>query len=317
MANARRSLPQLEGGLFLTDGGMETTLIFHDGVELPHFAAFTLMRDKAGRAAIAKYFEPYLRIAQERGCGFILETPTWRASRDWGDKLGYSRADLADVNRRSIELMYDIKAGRADSVAPIVVSGALGPRGDGYDPGLIMSRSEAADYHADQIEALASAGADVVSAFTMTNATEAIGIVDAARAAGIPAVISFTLETDGRLPTGQSLEDAILEVDGATGAYAAYFMINCAHPSHFDQRLAAGGDAMQRVRGIRANASRRSHQELNDAADLDAGNPEELGLEYRELLRRNPQIIVLGGCCGTDHRHVGEIGKACCGRVSA
>lgn len=317
MQNARRQLPTLDGGLYLTCGGLETTLIFHDRMDLPHFATFPLMRDVAGRARLMKYYESYLSIAAARGAGFVLETATWRASADWGDRLGYSRAELAAINSNAIAMLFDVRRRWSDRIKSIVASGAIGPRGDGYDPGQMMSRSQAAAYHAEQIAALAGAGADVVTAFTMTNAEEAAGIVDAARASVVPVVISFTLETDGRLPTGQLLEDAILEVDGATGGYAAYFMINCAHPSHFEKRLAAGGEAMRRIKGLRANASRRSHQELNDAPDLDAGNPEELGLEYRELLRRNPQIVVLGGCCGTDHRHVGEIGKACCGRGSA
>ena len=151
----------------------------------------------------------------------------------------------------------------------------------------------------------------MVTAITMTNASEAIGVVRAARAAGMPVAISFTLETDGRLPTGQALEEAIAEVDGATESYPAYFMINCAHPTHFDAILEPGSAWTQRIRGIRANASRRSHQELNEAPDLDAGDPVELGAQYRHLRDRHPHINVLGGCCGTDHRHIEQIGRAC------
>ncbi|MFN0218957.1 MAG: homocysteine S-methyltransferase family protein [Hyphomicrobium sp.] len=312
-----KNLPQLDGGIFLSDGGLETSLIFLDGIELPHFAAFALMRDAAGRKAIRNYYEPYLKIAKAQGAGFILETPTWRASSDWGAKLGWSEAEITAVNSDSIAMMFEIKAQHASPRLPIVVSGAIGPRGDGYDPGLIMSAKEAADYHAAQIVAFADAGAELASAFTMTNAPEAIGIVMAARKAKLPVVISFTLETDGRLPTGQRLGDAIRQVDAATNSVAAYFMINCAHPSHFEAELNSGDAAMARIRGLRANASRRSHQELNDAPDLDAGDPVELGGEYCDLMRRHPQIVVVGGCCGTDHRHIGEIGKACCGKKAA
>lgn len=311
MSKYRTRPPQLDGGLFLTDGGIETTLIFQDGLELPHFAAFHLLRDAAGRAALKAYYERYLAIAAADGAGFILESPTWRASADWGDKLGYAKGELAAANRDSIEMMESLRWVHEKPGAPIVVSGCVGPRGDGYDPGLVMSPGAAEAYHAEQIVALADGGADMIAAITMTNAPEAVGLTRAAAAAGMPVAISFTLETDGRLPTGQDLEAAIEAVDAATDGAPAYYMINCAHPSHFDDVLAAGGAALRRVRGLRANASKRSHQELNDAPDLDAGDPVELGAEYRALLARHPQINVLGGCCGTDHRHLACISRAC------
>jgi len=311
MSKYRKQLPQLAGGLFLTDGGIETTLIFHEGLELPHFAAFHLLREKAGREALERYYERYIAIAKTDVAGFILESPTWRASTDWGDKLGYTRDEIATANRESIRLMLDLRAKFEDTSKPIVVSGCVGPRGDGYDPGQVMSAGEAETYHAHQIGALAEAGADMVTAITMTNANEAVGVARAAVKAAIPVAISFTLETDGRLPTGQTLSDAIGEVDAATAAAPAYYMINCAHPLHFHDTLRAAQGWTKRIRGIRANASRRSHQELNEAPDLDAGDPIELGGQYRDLLLQHPQINVLGGCCETDHRHVECISLAC------
>ena len=208
MSKYRKHLPQLSGGLFLTDGGLETTLIFLDGIELPHFAAFHLLRDGAGRQALARYFERYIAIAKSDGCGFILESPTWRASTDWGDKLGYTRDEIAAANRESIRLMLDLRDRHETASTPMVVSGCVGPRGDGYDPGQVMSAAEAEAYHAHQIAAFAQAGADMVTAITMTNANEAVGVARAAMKAGMPVAISFTLETDGRLPTGQALADA-------------------------------------------------------------------------------------------------------------
>ncbi len=309
-------LPQLQGGLFLTDGGIETSLIFLDGIELPHFAAFVLLREPSGRAALYRYFARHAEIARERGVGFILESPTWRASADWGAKLGYSKADLDLANRDAIGLMQQLREEFATAAAPMVVSGCVGPRGDGYDPGQAMTARAAADYHAEQIASLAGAGADMITAITMTNTPEAIGVARAAEAAGLPSALSFTVETDSRLPTGQALGHAIAEVDAATSGAPAYYMINCAHPSHFGDMLAAAEKAgegwVKRLRGLRANASKRSHQELNDSPDLDAGNPVELGRDYAQLRRRHPQLAVLGGCCGTDHRHLGEIGRACC-----
>lgn len=312
MAKYRSRLPQLDGGLFLTDGGIETTLIFHDGLELPYFAAFHLLKDAEGRAALRKYYARYAKIAREGGFGFILESPTWRASPDWGKKLGYSEAALARANRASIALMQELREEFETERTPIVVSGCVGPRGDGYDPGQLMSPQEAESYHAGQIGTFSDAGVDMVTAITMTNANEAIGVTLAARKAGVPVAISLTVETDGRLPTGESLQQVIERVDESTAVGPAYYMINCAHPTHFEGILSrAAGAWAERVRGIRANASKRSHQELNEAPDLDDGNPVELGGQYRDLRKRQPQINVLGGCCGTDHRHVEQIGLAC------
>ncbi|HNB28149.1 MAG TPA: homocysteine S-methyltransferase family protein [Alphaproteobacteria bacterium] len=312
-----RPLPQLEGGLFLTDGGIETTLIFHDGIELPHFAAFVLLRAARGRAALRRYYTTHAGIARAQRLGFILESPTWRASADWGARLGYSAAELAEANRQSIAMMRDLRDELAAPDTPMVVSGCIGPRGDGYDPGQAMAPRIAEAYHAAQIDVLAQAGADMVAALTMTNAAEAIGIARAAARAGVPAALSFTLGTDGRLPTGQSLGHAIAEVDAATGASPAYYMINCVHPTHFAAMLAAaersGEPWVKRLRGLRANASKLSHQELNASPNLDAGDPRELAADYAALRRRHPQITILGGCCGTDHRHVAEIGHACRG----
>ncbi|MFO7296895.1 MAG: homocysteine S-methyltransferase [Proteobacteria bacterium] len=310
-------LPQLDGGLFLTDGGIETTLIFLDGIDLPYFAAFDLMKTEDGRAALTRYYERYIAIALSDGTGFIFESPTWRASSDWGALLGYSRDDIAAVNRDAIALMRELQAKHDASRLSMVVSGCVGPRGDGYDPGQMMSPDEAESYHTHQIGAFADAKADMVTAITMTNANEAIGITRAAMKAGMPVAISFTTETDGRLPTGQSLADAIAEVDEATGAGPVYYMINCAHPNHFMSALPAGENWTKRVRGLRCNASKRSHQELNDSPDLDAGDPIELGSQYRELLQRPPQINVLGGCCGTDHRHIACISQACRSALAA
>lgn len=311
MSKYRMHLPQLDGRLFLTDGGIETTLIFHDGFELPFFAAFHLLRTGLGRRALISYYERYLAVAKAHRLGFIMESPTWRASADWGNKLGYSRSDLATANRDSIALMAELRASHESPQMPIVISGCIGPRGDGYDPGQVMSPEEAADYHSDQLRAFAAAEADMVTAITMTNVNEAVGITRAAQAEHMPVAISFTVETDGALPTGQSLSAAIEEVDGATGSGPVYYMINCAHPTHFDKVLAEDFNWKHRLRGLRANASKLSHQELNDASELDAGNPVELGSDYATLVTRLPRINILGGCCGTDHRHIEEIAKAC------
>jgi len=313
MAKYRHRLPQLDGGLFLTDGGLETSLIFHEGFDLPYFAAFTLLSDKAGRPALRAYYRRYADIAEAHGLGFILESPTWRSSSDWGQKLGYTDSDLDAVNRDAIDLMVELRGKYEGASTPVVISGCVGPRGDGYDPGAVMSPAEAEAYHGKQIRTFAKTEADLVTAITMTNTNEAIGVARAAKAAGLPVVISFTLETDGRLPTGQRLAEAIQEVDLATGDAPAYFMINCAHPTHFEGVLAADAPWLKRIRGLRANASILSHAELDQATELDDGNPVLLGQQHARLVQKFGHFSVLGGCCGTDHRHVEQI----CGAVKA
>ena len=311
MITPRQPLPQMTDSLFLTDGGLETTLVFHDGMELPCFAAFDLLQDGTGTARLRKYYRQYIDLALEYGLGFILESVTWRASPDWGTQLGYSEADLSKVNHQAIELLHELRERNQTSETPMVISGNLGPRGDGYVADQHMTSCEAADYHSCQISSLVDAGVDLITALTLPETEEAIGIVQASQAADVPAVISFTVETDGRLPNGQTLGSAIEAVDEATENGPAYYMINCAHPTHFEQTLKDDGAWLQRIRGIRANASCKSHAELDESETLDDGNPEELGQQYRVLRALLPRLTVLGGCCGTDHRHVEAIARAC------
>ncbi len=311
MSLPKSQLPQRGGGLFLTDGGIETTLIFHEGFELPYFAAFDLLKSEAGTAALYGYYARYAEMARAQRLGFILESPTWRASSDWGEKLGYSPCALAAANRSAIALMEKLRRAFVSDESAMVISGCVGPRGDGYDPGEVMSAAAARDYHTPQIAVFADSSADMVTGITMTSADEATGITLAAQGFGLPVAISFTLETDGRLPTGQGLAEAIEEVDAATRRGPAYYMINCAHSSHFEAVLATEADWVKRLGGLRANASRLSHTELNEATELDSGDPAELGEEYRTLLLRQPHINVLGGYCGTDHRHLAAITSAC------
>jgi S-methylmethionine-dependent homocysteine/selenocysteine methylase len=303
-------LPQLNGDLFLTDGGIETTLIFHEGFELPLFAAFDLLKDSVGRASLRKYFVTYAEVAKENGVGFILESPTWRASSDWGTELGYSQAAMEDVNLHSIQMLADIRADYESYTMPIVISGCVGPRGDGYNPNKFMTASEAEAYHNEQIKTFAKSDADMVTAITMTYSDEAIGVTRAAKANGMPVVISFTVETDGSLPSGELLKDAITAVDLATDNAPAYYMINCAHPTHFEAVIKQDGAWVSRIRGLRANASSMSHAELDEAEELDDGNPHELGQQYRMMRQYMKELNVLGGCCGTDHRHIESICKA-------
>jgi homocysteine S-methyltransferase len=310
MSAHRTALPQLADRVFLADGGIETSLIFHDGLDLPDFAAFVLLADEPGRAALRRYYRPYLELAAEAGRGVVLETATWRASSDWGERLGYDAAALAQANRDAVDLLVDLRRQHPSS-SPVVISGCVGPRGDGYRPDALMTPDQAQAYHGQQVEVLANTAVDLVTAVTMTHTGEAIGFVRAAAAAGVPSVVSFTVETDGRLPSGETLREAVTAVDEATGSAAAYFMVNCMHPTHLDDSLVRGDGWQGRVRGIRANASTLSHAELDEAETLDVGDPADLGARYAALRRALPQLTVLGGCCGTDVRHVRAISDAC------
>lgn len=311
MAHYRNQLPQLSSRLFLTDGGLETTLVFHQGIELPHFAAFDLLKSEAGLIILREYYERYLAIARAHQVGVVLEAPTWRANPDWARKLGYNHSALALANRKAIDLMLSLRMQHETDTTPMPISGNIGPRGDGYRVDARMSVDEARLYHSEQIAVFADSPADMVSAFTLNYVDEAIGIVRAARDMNMPVVISFTVETDGRLPSGMALQHAIEQTDAATNHYATYFMINCAHPTHFEHGLQRNEPWVQRIRGVRANASRCSHAELDASTELDAGNPLELGQQYAQLRTSLPHLSVLGGCCGTDHRHVDAIFSAC------
>ncbi|MEM1428381.1 MAG: homocysteine S-methyltransferase family protein [Pseudomonadota bacterium] len=306
----RKQLPQLGDTRLLTDGGIETTLIFHDGLDLPLFAAFTLLRQETGRTALRRYYESYIRVARDLGVGLILDSATWRASQDWGNLLDYDAAALADANRAAIAMLFGLRA-EFEGAEAFVISGNVGPRGDGYAPNAIMTPEQADAYHFAQIATFASAGVDMISAITMTHAGEAAGIARACARLQVPLALSFTVETDGRLPSGQALGDAIREVDADLSGGPTYYMINCAHPEHFQKVLRSGEDWTRRIRGLRANASRLSHAELDAADTLDMGDPCELGRDYARLLPLLPNLRVFGGCCGTDHRHITEIGQAC------
>lgn len=306
--NTRTTLPQLMPGRpFVTDGGLETTLVFRDGIDLPDFAAFPLLDTETGRAALARYYAPYLDLAERLGVGMVVDTPTWRANLDWGARLGYDAVDLAAVNRRAVEFVTEL-AGHRPAVHT-VVNGVIGPRGDGYVISGTMSPSEAAAYHGLQARSFAEAGAGMISAITMTYAAEAIGVTRAASAVGLPVVISLTVETDGRMPSGQSLGDAINQIDDTTSGAPAYYMVNCAHPTHFSDVLDTAAAWTSRIRGIRANASRLSHAELDAAPELDRGDIDELTAHYDDLHQRL-DLRVVGGCCGTDAEHVAAIAGA-------
>jgi S-methylmethionine-dependent homocysteine/selenocysteine methylase len=316
MVGSTRRLPQLDGGWFLTDGGIETVLIYQDGVELPEFAAFVLLQAADGRDILRRYYRRYLDIAVgASGAGFVLECPTWRAGIDWGAKLGFDAEAMTRINAEAVALMSELRIEYLPRMAgPIVISGCIGPRGDGYAAGAPMEPEDARRAHQLQADALAAAGVDQITAVTMTSSAEAMGVARAAARAGCNCAISFTVETDGSLPSGESLAAAIQSVDADAAAHGhpapAYYMINCAHPKHFESVVSNAGPWCERIQGLRANASTLSHAELDVMTVLDSGDPQDLADHYRRLRAPLSRLNVLGGCCGTDHRHVAAMREA-------
>lgn len=310
MIPADRQEPLFKHRLYLSDGGLETSLIFLQGIALKDFAAFELLNDETGRKALTAYYLPYLEMAHQSGLPFVLETPTWRANQDWGSGLGYSREELFTLNKRSVQFMRELARPFESSMPQIILSGNIGPRGDGYRADSRMTIADATAYHLDQVRAFALADADLITALTITYSNEAAGIVNAARLLHLPVVISFTVETNGALPGGESLEEAIRRTDAATDNYATHFMINCAHPDHFLHVVKNAGEWTGRIGGIRANASSKSHAELDECATLDPGDRNLLAAGYRQLFEWLPSLKVIGGCCGTDHTHIAVICKA-------
>ncbi|WP_417433653.1 homocysteine S-methyltransferase family protein [Kiloniella sp.] len=311
----RDALPQLNGGLFLTDGGIETDLIFNQGIPIKAFAAHTLLPDEKGRAALTDYYTGFLSLAAQMNTGFILDAQTWKAHAHWADDLGETIDEIEAANRASIEYIAELRDTRSrHNRQPIVLNASLGPRGDAYAPDYQISVKEAEDYHEQQVNWLATTAVDMLSAVTFTQSEEAIGAMHAAQKANLPIAVSFTVETNGLLPTGQTLSDAIDQVDRETNGQAVYFMINCAHPDHFPDDFSHSNlkdqNWAKRIRGIHCNASRMSHKELDNCETLDPGNPQELGQQYKEIYSRMPWLNIFGGCCGSDLRHLTEITRS-------
>jgi S-methylmethionine-dependent homocysteine/selenocysteine methylase len=308
---------QADRRLSFSDAGMETVLIFENGFDLPEFASFPLLDRPEGRSALLAYYQGFVDIADSQNVDLVLDTATWRASQGWGEKLGYDAEALERINREAVVLLEQVRADRPPDAPSISISGAIGPAGDGYTAHERLSVEDAMSYHQPQLQTFAQSGVDMATGLTLTYIDEGIGLALAAKSVGIPVVVSFTVETDGSLPSGQTLKEAIEAVDSATDNYPNSYGINCAHPEHFGNRLSDGEDWCNRIGLIQANASRMSHQELDNAPELDPGNPTELAANIAELRDWLPELAIVGGCCGTSHIHIEQIARACAAPTSA
>lgn len=300
----------------LGDGGIETALEDRLGQTLPEFAAFVLLDSEAGREALREYYRPFVELAAETGMRLMLDTPTWRANPDWvalvegvvgveGPEAGAAReralgTRVAALSAAAVSLVHDC----ARVLPGVTVNGVVGPRFDDYVADERMSPRAAAEYHAPQVRALAESGADRVTAVTMLDAAEGIGVVRAAGIAGIPAVVSFTVGADGRLADGSTVAEAIREVDEATGAAALGFAVNCAHPDEVAAGLGGGEPELSRLLGFRLNAARA------EAEDGGGDAPEAFAAAFARLAALAPAAELYGGCCGTDAPHIAALAEA-------
>lgn len=303
---ATPTLPHQTDDLFLTDGGTETWLMYKRGFELEEFAAFHLLHDPKAKSALQEYYRTFAEVAVRHGTNFIFDSLTYRASRDWGRLLGYSDESLAEMNNACFDLYRNAARAAGLPASKIVISGCIGPKGDAYKLNQSLTAEAAEAYHSEQIATFKTGGADIVTALTLNTTAEAVGIARAAKSADLPSVISFTLEKNRRLRSGESLQAAIETVDAQTDAAPAYYMINCSHPVDFGPTLSRGAWS-DRIRGLRANASTLDHGTLCQLGHLEEGNPDELAIQYADIRRNFPNMNVFGGCCGTDFVHVDKI----------
>ncbi len=305
------SLPAAGSGeYFLTEGGTETEIMYRHGFELPEFAMFPLLDTPKAVRALRSIFRAHLDVAAEFGLSFLLTGLDYRASPDWGAKLGYSPQALSDANMQSIEFLREISEGYEGQIPRLLIGGCLGPRGDAYGLNQNITAESAEDYHAVQLETLKKSGVDFAVAATFNNVPEAVGVSRAAARIGVPLFVSLTLDSTHRLKSGPSLGDAITEIDALAGEAAPeFYLLNCSHPLEYEPAL-DDGKWIKRLRGVRPNASKMEKIALCKLGHIEDGNPVELGEQIGDLSYRYTHMDIFGGCCGTGDSHLREIAKA-------
>ena len=301
--------PRLDNKFYLTEGGSETEIMYKWGFELPEFEMYPLLDNPQADEIIRNMFRRYFEVAAQHDTGMLLNGHDYRASPDWGAKLGYSPEALRNMQHRVIDFLDGMRAEYADRVSDVYIAACIGPRGDAYGSGGEITADEAEDYHSVQLKNLDGTAADMAVAATFNNVPEAIGVIRAANGAGRPIGVSLTLTPEGRLRSGPGLGEAIETIDEATDGGAAWFGTNCSHPLEFEPALAEQGPWLDRLRYIRPNAARMDKIALCSLGHLEDGDPVELGGQMGEVARRLPRADIIGGCCGTDERHLSEIAR--------
>ena len=304
----RRFPPQTKGTVYLTEGGQETEIMYKFGHDLPEFAMFPLLDRPAALAALRAMYKRYLEVAAAARLSVIIGGLDYRASPDWGAKLGYTPEALADAQVRCVDFLREVAEPFRERIPTVLIAGIIGPRGDAYSLNRTVTADEAENYHLQQLSTLARAGVDLVTALTFNSVPEAVGVARAAARAGLPLGISFTLDNStSRLMSGPSLRKAVEATDRECGmAKPDFYGVNCSHPLEFLPALEPGG-WVERIRMLRPNASSMDKIELCKIGHLEEGDPQELGTLMGELARRYPHIDIWGGCCGTWEKHLAQI----------
>lgn len=297
-----------EGRFYLSEGGTETEFMYKHGFELPHFAIFPLLDNPDAVSKLREMFRSYLDVAAKHEVCALMGGLDYRASPDWGELLGYSPAGLADANMQSIEFLREIAGEYSSQIPETLIQGLIGPRGDAYERNETITENEAEDYHAVQLETLKEADVDLALAITFNNIPESVGVARAAAKIGIPLGISLSLDSSSKLNSGQSLSEAITMIDKATDQSPEFYSINCSHPLEFEPAIEPG-DWVNRIRGVRPNASKMDKMALCQLGHLEEGDPVELGVLCGDLARRYPHMDIWGGCCGTWDKHLNEIAR--------
>jgi homocysteine S-methyltransferase len=301
--------PQENDVIYLAEGGQETEIMYRHGHDLPEFAMYPLLENPEAVADLKQMYARVLDIAAECGFAAMICGLDYRASPDWGEKLGYSRSGLAEALEASIAFLRDVAEPYQGQIDRILIGGSIGPRGDAYSLNRTITADEAEDYHGFQLEVLQRVGVDFASAMTFNNVAEAIGVSRAAARVGLPLSMGFVLDNNHRLKSGASLREAVEAVDAEAGnAKPDFYGINCSHPLEFEPALESG-DWILRLRSLRPNASARDKMDLCKIGHLEEGDPVDLGHRMGALAKRLPHVDIFGGCCGTWDKHLCEIAR--------
>lgn len=291
--------------VILGEGAVIERLRRSPGIRLDeHVVNSALIYDKSGRAALEAIYRQYLDIGQRYQLPLLLSTPTWRAGRE---RIAAAGLAGRDVNGDNSRFLAELRDSYGDYARQVAICGLMSCRGDAYKPAEAMSANAAGDFHSWQANALAAAGVDFLLAATLPALSEAIGLARAQAATGLPYLISFVARPEGTLLDGTPLDTAIATIDVAITPRPLAYLINCTHASIFRSALLNERNSSPLVRariiGLLANTAALSPDELDESAELVEEAPEVFGNSVAAL-RDELNMKVLGGCCGTDERHI-------------
>ncbi|MBW2409401.1 MAG: homocysteine S-methyltransferase family protein [Deltaproteobacteria bacterium] len=293
--------------VILTEGAVIERLRRDPAVELdPYIANAGLIYDQAGKQAMTRIYRQYIDIASRYRLPMIVSAPTWRASSERINKSAYSGRET--MVKDCADFINRIRQDVSQSADCIYIAGLIACRGDSYEPREALTADKAEAYHRLQAQELAHAGVDFILAATLPAVSEALGIAAALSQCAIPYSLSFVIRSDGRVLDGTPLQAAIEKIDAAVNPGPLFYQINCVHPAIFRKAIEQSEPGFDRLLGLQANTSEKSPEELDGLGYLDTSEPEEFA-ESMLALHTHFGLKIIGGCCGTDHRHIEEIAK--------